>query len=235
MQSCMNKPLHCIVVVLLGIVLLQNVEAQAHKDYWIWAGITPADAPADAELIIYQGNFVVESERLMFEHKGIYPSPLTADGMQLVFRLHELRDPDYMVLTIERYMAEWQKHGVKTKGIQLDFDSPSAKLSEYAHFLNQIRTSLSKELQFSITGLGTWMMDADASTLKQLHQQVDVVTYQLYVGRQPVRYPQQYLNFLNRLNEPFKVGLLYSQPPLPGLKKLESNTAFKGFSYFIQK
>ncbi len=216
------------------LLVFQPQLSKGHS-YWIWAGLTPADAPADAELIVYQGNFVSQSGQLQFEHKGIYASPLKQSQIQLVFRLHEIQNPLFIVDTIERYIRDWRRHSVVVTGIQLDFDSPSAKLSEYASFLYQVREKLSIDLGFSITGLGTWLMDADAVTLRQLHAQVDTITYQLYVGRAPVRYPQRYINFLLHLKHPFKVGLLYNQQPLERTEQLQVNPAFKGFSYFIQK
>ncbi|WP_395373822.1 DUF3142 domain-containing protein [Marinicella sp. W31] len=212
-----------------------NASVRVQPAYWIWAGIVPADAPAQAELLIYQGNFIDAGSESRFEHKGIYPSPLDQGAVWLVFRMHELPDQDFLHTVVNQYISRWNQHQVEVKGIQLDFDSPSAKLNTYARYLKDLRTKLPPNVKYSITGLGTWLMDADKQTIADLHQSVDHVTYQLYVGRKPLKYVEPYLNFLQRLQHPFKIGLLYQYPDRQGIEQLQHNPSFRGITYFIQK
>ena len=203
--------------------------------YWIWAGIVPEDAPAQADLLIYQGNFIEHETGNRFEHKGIYPSPLDQEAVWLVFRMHELPNLAFLDGVIDQYITRWNKHRVTVKGIQLDFDSPSAKLSTYANFLKDVRQQLPAQMKYSITGLGTWLMDADKAIIADLHKSVDHVTYQLYVGREPLINPHRYLSFLQRLQHPFKIGLLYHHPDMKGTEQLQHNPHYLGMTYFIQK
>lgn len=202
--------------------------------YWIWAGILPSDAPADTELLIYQGNFLGKDDGWNYEHKGIYPSPNNSK-VQLVFRMHELPEPAFVSGTIHKYILNWRRHDVNIAGVQLDFDSPSAKLEIYAIFLRKVRGLLSNELEFSITGLGTWLADTGPETLKVLHASVDYVTYQLYVEREPLSHPERYIRFLMNNKYPYKIGMLAANAPVVDIQMLTKNTAFKGVSYFIQR
>jgi len=208
--------------------------AQHDPQYWIWAGILPDEAPKSSTVIIYQGNFVDIGGHYQFEHKGIYPSPLPGRQVQLVFRLHELLDAEYIAQTIKQFLWEWKRHQVHVSGIQLDFDSPSAKLSRYAAFLLVTRNKIPEELEFSITGLGAWLVEASRSDLKMIHDSVDYVTYQFYVGRTPLSSPARYLSFLETMPYRFKVGLLAAEvePMLPAI--LIPNPSYLGVTYFIQ-
>jgi len=229
------KSLILIIVIATLSLQAKTVSALDDPQYWIWAGIVPENAPAQAELIIYQGNFIGNKGNYGFEHKGLYPYPLRNHSVQLVFRLHHLLDPQYVSSVISKCVYDWNRHEVTIKGIQLDFDSPSAALLDYARFLRQLRPLLSSALTFSITGLGAWLADASMQELNTLHNSVDYITYQFYQGRRSFSYPEKYISFLSRNPNPFKVGLLYSKVKTISVTKLESNPAFQGLSYFIQK
>ena len=209
-----------------------SVDAPA---YWIWAGITPAEAPPGAELIVYQGHFLRAEGQWGFQHRGIYPSPVEQSHIQVVLRMHELPPPEYIADVVLQYMADWRRHSVAVTGVQLDFDSPSARLQRYVDFLRAVRRELPAHLTYSITGLATWLLDADASTLKALHDSVDHVVYQLYAGRELHDDPQPYLDFLSRNPHPFKIGLLSHRKAINGIDNVYPNPAFRGIVYFIQR
>lgn len=203
-------------------------------EYWVWAGILPEEVPAGADILLYQGNFIVEGDTRLFDHKGVHPHPLERSGITLAFRLHELPAPELAVLVIETYITAWQRHGVSVSGVQLDFDSPSAKLDGYATFLAGVRERLPAGLDYSITGLGAWLAETDRETLAKLHDAVDYVAYQFYVGRTPLEQPGNYIRFLSRNPHPFKVGLLAHDRTInPGA--FTGSPGFRGVIYFLQR
>ncbi len=209
----------------------RDVEAPS---YWIWAGRLPDEAPADArELWIHQGRFVQVGGSWDLEHQGLYPSPLARRRIQLVFRLHELPPPAFVAETLDAYSVAWGRHAVEVTGVQLDFDSPSASLADYGAFLGAVREQLPDGVGLSITGLATWLADAEPATRRALHRSVDHVAYQLYAGRRPHADAERFLRFLSRLPHPFEVGLLDRRHAPAAVARLRRNPAFRGTVVFL--
>jgi hypothetical protein len=70
------------------------------------------------------------------------------------------------------------------KGVQLDIDSPTANLPQYAEFLKQFRRQLPKESQVSITALLDWFRGGTA--VGDVLREVDEFVPQFYdLSRQP--------------------------------------------------
>lgn len=233
-NSRRRLPISCFVALMLFTNACASQAATNDAQYWIWAGILPQEAPNNAEILIYQGNFIDTEDGVGFEHKGIYPSPLTHRRVHLVYRLHRLMSPSFIADTINGNIYRWQQLGVNIQGVQLDFDSPSAKLKQYATFLHAVRERLLANIGFSITGLGTWLADASADTLQLLHAQVDYIIYQLYRGRQSTPYSRRYISFLQKNPYPFRVGVLFAKSKPLVLASLANNPKFLGTTYFIQ-
>jgi len=229
-----------IVAVLSGLVLNSGCDDRhvntEHCAYWIWAGITPEDAPPDSDLLVFQGHFRFAGDSASFERGGLYPFPIKCQRLTLVYRLEgqKLQSPE----VIERFLDDvkrWQRHPVAVSGIQLDFDSPTAKLPLYSSFLEEIRTILPSQFGLSVTGLGDWVLCADPSALRSIAGSVDEIVFQLYQGRQPLPDIGRYLAKLSDYPLPFRVGLLLSAEAPSRMKRLSSNPNYGGFVYFIQR
>lgn len=204
--------------------------------YWIWGGITVNDAPANSELYIYQGQILTSRGVSTFLRVGLYPHPVLAQKLYLVYRLkNELPDPEDLISLFRRNAIHWSKHKVVVEGLQIDFDSATAKLMEYSKFLEKVRALLLSEYKLSITGLGDWAVFGDRKAIAKLANITDEVVFQLYQVRNPLPELQLYINVLKKYNLPFRIGMLKSKPCSECLAVLSTNANFKGVIYFIQK
>jgi len=72
-------------------------------------------------------------------------------------------------------------------------------------------------------------VDADNAAITLLHGSFEHLTFQVYVGRTPLKYAEPYLNFLQRIQHPFKVGRLYQHPDIQGVQRLQHNPNYLGY------
>lgn len=235
-----------ILLIIAWSILPKQSPAPRQHHHWLWAGLLPNELPPTVlsralptRLYIYQGNIERANNHYFFVSKGIQPSPLPTgiNSIVLVLRMHHLPTPDSLIDVYQQRKAHWAEHSVSVVGLQLDYDSPSAKLSAYARHLRAVREKLHAvhpNAEFSITGLGSWMVDTDSETLTSLHSSVDFVAYQLYRHRTPIKHLGRYLTKLENLSHPFRTGLL-SQQTLPENTKLATNGYWLGHLYFHQK
>jgi hypothetical protein len=73
--------------------------------------------------------------------------------------------------------------GVMVAGVEIDFDCATAKLADYASWLQAQRPATATALRFSITALPTW---AGAAALRQVVAAVDELVVQVHTIRAPV-------------------------------------------------
>lgn len=206
------------------------------ENYWIWAGILPRDVPANNILYVYQGVFIVKEDNYFFKRKGLYPHPIKAKELYLVFRIEGgLPDPENFAKLGMFYIASWQKHKIMVRGIQLDFDSPTAKLLKYNEFLINFRKFLPIEYKLSITGLGDWVINGNSETLIKMSKSIDEMVFQLYQGRKSLPGTDFYVEKIAKLNFPFKAGFLINQPYKNLIVKLKKNKYYLGEIFFLQK
>ncbi|MFZ1684558.1 MAG: DUF3142 domain-containing protein [Candidatus Zixiibacteriota bacterium] len=207
-----------------------------HTSYWIWAGITAADAPANSELFVLQGEFRTERGKTSFTRAGLYPYPITCKRLSLVYRLQkELPDPGTVVDAFRTLVVKWGRHGVVVAGLQIDFDSPTAKLAAYGHFIEKVRTQLSRDFELSIAGLGDWATNGDTPVMQGIASNADEIIFQLYQGRSLIDNVDSYIRGLQRYPEPFRIGLLSGSDVPNGVEGLKVNPHFLGIVYFIQR
>jgi uncharacterized protein YceK len=83
---------------------------------------------------------------------------------------------------------DFRQAGVTVKGIEVDHDCPTSKLSAYASFLQAQRARVPVDLELLITALPTWAEDAAA--LHVLHEVVDGITLQVHMVRHPVLFDE---------------------------------------------
>ncbi len=70
-------------------------------------------------------------------------------------------------------VQRWRDAGNPVVGIQIDFDTRTQYLHEYADFLRDLRQRLPADLRLSITGLMDWSSNADPAAIAQLKGVVD--------------------------------------------------------------
>ena len=209
-------------------------QAEPRVSYWLWAGLTTHDAPPNSELYVYQGLIRTDTLNSVYERRGLFPHPLKCKMLYLVYRLEgPLPDSKAIVDEFEQAVARWQRHPVVVAGIQLDFDSPTAKLSTYSAFLREFRNQLAPQFELSITGLGDWVMSGDQGAMELITSTVDEMVIQLYRGRRPLANIDDYLYALSRYPLPFRIGLISVAEPPEYLEELEKNPNFNGIIYFV--
>ena len=208
-QRLSNKTI-VFVLMLAGILSIGNADEKPRSiSYWLWAGITAYDAPANSELFVYQGSVYTNDRGTSYNRLGLYPHPLKCTKLFLVYRLEsQLPEADYIVDLFLGNVAWWQRHPVSVSGIQLDFDAPTSKLAAYSDFLSEVRKLLPKDYALSITGLGDWVFGGHKDALLSISSSVDEIVFQLYQGRRPLPDFDDYALKLKEYPRPFKIGLL---------------------------
>jgi Protein of unknown function (DUF3142) len=218
-------------------VQVQTVQAQDYDAYWLWAGVKSRPYLKQAKtLYVLQGQ-VEETgaplhPRVRLIAQGGAITKISNDRLWLVYRAHNLRWTPAIYAQILQRIARWQRAGNVVAGIQIDFDSATKHLDEYAVFLADLRRRLPKEYRLGITGLLDWSSQGDPAALAALGGVVDEVILQTYQGRHTIEGYQDYLTHLDRIHTPFKIGIVENgewQPPAA----LATNPYFQGYVVFL--
>lgn len=231
--------LACFAYVLLAHskVAAQTVNAQDYDSFWLWAGVTPQPVLANAKTVyVLQGQVDIPDHgdravRMIAQGGAI--GKIRNDELWLVYRAHTLRWTPAITDQILSRLKRWQAAGNKVKGVQIDFDSATRHLDEYAVFLRDFRTKLPPEQQLGITGLLDWSSERDAASLNAMSGVVDEVILQTYQGRHTIPGYQSYLARTDTLKIPFKIGLVQGgewQAP----DHLVGSAYFKGYVVFLK-
>lgn len=150
----------------------------------------------------------------------------------LVYRVETLDWGPDVLPRITRDVARWRDAGNRVAGVQIDFDAATRGLEDYAAFLRSLRTSLPHDCRLSITGLMDWSSRADPRGLQSVAGAVDEIVIQTYQGRQTIPGYSAYLEQLDRIDIPFKLGLVqggeWSPPPA-----LPNDPDFRGYVVFL--
>jgi hypothetical protein len=215
----------------------QTVKAQDYDSFWLWAGVTPQPVLSRAKTIyILQGQVDIPDRgdravRMIAQGGAI--GKIRNDELWLVYRAHTLRWSPAIYEQIFARLKLWKSAGNKVKGVQIDFDSATRHLDEYASFLKDFRTRLPPEQQLGITGLLDWSSERGTASLNAMSGVVDEVILQTYQGRSTIPGYQTYLARTDTLKIPFKIGLVQDgkwQAP----DHLASNAYFKGYVVFLK-
>jgi hypothetical protein len=226
-----------LVLILIGITLHgEPNDLSMSISYWLWAGITAKDAPANSELYIFQGDIYTKEGKTSYERQGLYPHPIKSSKLFLVYRLEgELPNAKDVIDIFQHSVARWQRHPVSVSGMQIDFDSPTSKLAEYSRFLNNIRKELPEEYSLSITGLCDWATSGNQEAMRLISSSTDEIVFQLYQGRDPLQDIEKYIRVLAEYQRPFRIGLISGSDIPASVNTLKSNSNYRGIIYFIQK
>lgn len=175
---------------------------------------------------------LIQSEtRSTLENQGMGLCHLPSAKIWLVYRTTTLDwDPRVMQHIVAR-LKSWDNYDNQVVGLQIDFDSATAELTQYAKFLKNIRQQLPQTYRLSATGLMDWV-NADPKSIMHLRLALDEVIIQTYQGKQTVANYRAYLPHLANLTLPFKVGLVQHGQWQP-YRPIEQNKHFKGYVVFL--
>ncbi len=135
--------------------------------FWFWEGSSTNDSPdvGTLDVLFLQAGTINKYTRSI---RGRLPDDLpAAREYWLVFRFERQRVPDLQAAPIlasefSRLQEEARQRGLKVVGIQLDIDSPTDALAQYASFLREVRKGLPTGAEISITALLDWFRDGTA-------------------------------------------------------------------------
>jgi hypothetical protein len=157
------------------------------------------------ELVIYQGNITVSDK---YQSLGGQPSKIDQKEIIVLLRLYSLLEIEEIInLYLEKVRA-WKRHGVIVTGLEVDYDSPSYKLNEYAEWLKRLNKDFQGEL--SVTSLGTYTLD-NPTGLKLISGSVDYISMQLYKGYVPYSHYEKVVDWLNLNGIPHVIGITLSE------------------------
>ncbi len=158
--------------------------------YWVWNQVGTRDAsgkvPVD-EIYVYAGELNRQTPwnaNLPWTVWTHLPDRVPdAASYWMVFRAERQMIPDVASavelgkqIAVVREVAR-QRHW-NVIGVQLDVDSPTGRLAEYAEYLRALRRALPKDTQFSITALLDWFRAGTA--IDRVIEQVDEFVPQFY-------------------------------------------------------
>lgn len=227
-----------ILLLSLASVSLANaqVDAQRYQQFWLWGNIeTRPYLPNATELYILQGEvrFSRTEQQSQLRPQGIGLRKFPAQQkIWLVFRATHLNWQTSSTTQIIQRLQQWRNAGNQVVGLQIDFDSSTRQLGQYADFLLQLRKQLPPSYRLSITGLLDWTNHQDPNTLHKLQQSVDEIVLQSYQGRHTIENYAQYVQRLSQLPIHFKIGLVEHgtwQAP----SNLATNPHFLGYVIFL--
>jgi len=214
-----------------------TVRAADYDAFWLWAGVKPQPALDHARtLYILQGQVAPRSagddEGALIAQGGAVPHGLGGE-IWLDYRAHTLRWSPAVYDQILARLGRWRAAGDAVVGVQVDFDSATRGLADYAAFLRGLRARLPPDCRLSITGLLDWSSQGDSAALDALGGVVDEVVLQTYQGRHTIPGYQAYLARLSRMTIPFKIGLVeggdWTAPP-----NIAANPWFRGYVVFLK-
>ncbi len=214
-----------------------NVVAAQYREFWLWGGVTPQTVLAKARTIyVLQGEIQAGAKNMPAStiiSQGVPIPDASPSNIWLVYRVDTLRwSPHILHLILER-LYRWRARGIRTLGIQIDFDAHTQHLRNYASFLHTLRAELPKDCQLSITGLLDWSTTATAEDINHLSRDINELVVQTYQGRHTIPDYARYVAGLQHLRVPFKVGLIQNGK-WDDTISFTSNPWFRGEVIFLQ-
>jgi len=207
-------------------VQAEQVRPEDYKAFWLWSGVKPKPALEQAgEVFLLAGEVKATG---VVSQRGAAPH-LKSGKLWVVYRVQTLDWPPGALINILSHVEQWRAAGNDIAGLQIDFDSGTRDLARYAVFLKDVRAQLPPGLKFGVTGLLDWGVHGDMAALSGA---VDEVILQIYQGRHVIPGYQTYLTRLQKLDVPFRIGLLDGgdwQAPA----NLATDPMFRGYVVFL--
>lgn len=209
-----------------------RVDARNYDAFWLWAGVEPQPVLDRAKTIyILAAEIKGGPEGRYVDLRPAVPRVKHAQ-VWIVYRVETLTWDASVLPRIRRDLESWKGKGNRVAGIQIDFDAVTRGLPGYAAFLQKFRADLPPGTGLSVTGLLDWSSGGESPALNALAGTVDEVVLQTYQGRHTIPGYAAYLRQLERVQLPFKIGLVQRgewQAP-PGLSR---NPNFRGYVVFL--
>ena len=212
-----------------------TIDANDFASFWIWGDIQTAPYLVHAkELYILQGEIRYSKSKQIstFTPQGVSILKLPHQKIWLVFRTHHLAWNEQNYQTILNRLEHWRNRGNQVQGIQIDFDSKTNSLKDYAIFLQKLRQKLPQQYRLSITGLLDWTNFKDQNTLTLFRQNIDELVIQTYQGTTTIPNYPEYLKRISALRLPYKVGLVQHGTWFGNSTK-QKDPYFKGYVVFL--
>jgi hypothetical protein len=209
----------------------EHVDPREHHAFFLWPGVPSPSWLTQASDVYLLAGEVRHGSARHFQPLRATPR-VSGPKLWLVVRVERLDWADAVTRHVLHTLALWEAAGNRLEGLQIDFDSATRGLAQYATFLAGLRKRLPQRWKLSITGLMDWSAGGDAQALRKLAGTVDEIVVQTYQGRQTIPGYERYLVTLPRLGIPYRIGLvsggLWHAPP-----ELARDPAFKGYVVFL--
>jgi hypothetical protein len=210
----------------------ERVDPAKYDAFFLWAGVKPPEALARARTV-----YLLDGEVRAGDNTRLVPlRPGTPNGSKvslwLTVRAERLDWQEGVYRRIFADLARWDAAGNTLAGLQIDFDSNTRGLANYAAFLTDLRRRLPARYRLSVTGLLDWSAQGDPAALAKLAGTVDEVVIQTYQGRHTIPGYERYMASLERLPMPYRVGLVEGgewRAP----EGLARDPEFKGYVVFL--
>jgi Protein of unknown function (DUF3142) len=209
-----------------------TVKAADYDAYWLWAGVKPQPVLDKASQIYLHFGEVKANPAGQLQVMRPHAPQTSGTQIWLVVRAETLVWKPQSYRAIWAALDDWKARGNNLAGLQIDFDARTRNLQNYAEFLRDLRQRMPSPYRLSITGLLDWSANGDPAGLKALGRSVDEIVIQTYQGRKTIPGYEHYLAQLDRLDIPFKIGLVQSgnwHAP----RSLAANSDFRGYVVFL--
>ena len=215
-----------------GPAVAAPTEAEHYDAFFLWAGVKPQAVLAEARsLYLLQGQVEGGEPARLVSQRPALPR-LSRQEVWMAVRVETLDWPETVYDQVLAALVRWRAAGNNVVGLQIDFDAGTRHLENYAAFLADLRKRLPGDCRISITGLLDWSSNGDPAGLAALAGVVDEVVLQIYQGRRVIPGYQGYLAALDRMQIPFRIGLLQGGDwEAPG--DLAANPWFRGYVVFL--
>ena len=117
----------------------------------------------------------------------------------LTYRLENLPTVYEVADSYKKNSSIFMNYEIKIKGLELDYDSPSSKITIYKDWIKRLRELLPND-HIEITGLTTWVHDNERD-IRELSKEVKRINFQLYHIDKNKIPTQRFFNFLNNISE----------------------------------
>ena len=155
-----------------------SAAAQApNADCWLWPGASSRRGAEKARVYVLQGHFYRNGR---FEAQGSQPGRTPREGRELVpvYRMDRLPANGVLQAVAALVMDAWRRRGWQVPGVQVDFNSPTAKLDRYARWIRLENERFGHSGMGGITpvtGLGDRLVSGRPADLRALDRAAGVI------------------------------------------------------------
>lgn len=147
-----------------------------------------AGALADSQVYIWQRVWSDQHKTALRQSQALFSTLRVLgiqfhpqEGVRLDGSLTQL-DAATILPQIKRLVTHWRQAGVNLSAIEIDYDAPTSRLSDYQRLLMALRQGLPSDITLSITALPTWLTSPG---LRPLLKAVDSSVLQLHSVQAP--------------------------------------------------